>query len=63
MAGIAEVAKYNLGAFYWNPLFFRMSYYDHSPSVVRPATPLNDFSEARGPIFLKFYMKNSVNRG
>ena len=52
------------------PTFFlahlsrRMSYCDHSSSVVRPSTPLNNFSaETPGPIFFKFLLDPSVNGG
>ena len=41
-----------------------MSYCDHFPSVVRPSTPLNNFSsETPGPIFFKCHQEPSVNGG
>ena len=40
---------------------FRMNYCDHSPFVVRPSTPLNDFSsETHGPVFFKHYSVKGV---
>ena len=42
----------------------RMSYRDHSPSVVCPFTPLNELSsETPWPIFFKFHVEHSVKRG
>ena len=46
----------------------QISYYDQSPSVVRPSTPLNGFFSnppppPPGPIFIKFHMEPSVNGG
>ena len=45
-------------------VWLRMSYCDHSSSVVRLSTPLNNFSsETPGPIFFKFLLEPSVNGG
>ena len=40
-----------------------MNYCDHSRSVVRPSTTLNNFFETPGPIFFKFLLEPIVNRG
>ena len=40
-----------------------MSYCDHSSSIIRPSTPLNNFSETPGPIFFKFLLVPFVNGG
>ena len=41
-----------------------MSYCDHSSSVIRQSSPLNNFSsETPGPIFFKFLLEPSVNEG
>ena len=37
-----------------------MAYCDHLLSVVRPSTPLNDFSETPGPIVFKLHVEPSV---
>ena len=40
----------------------RMSYFDHSSSIVHPSTPLNNFSsETPGPVFFKLPLESSVN--
>ena len=41
----------------------RMSYCDHSPSVVLPFTPLNDFSETPGPNVFRLHVEPSVKGG